>query len=130
MQNGHEIYVKLYFVRSLIIFDTVHFVDSLDVDIGVKKHKLVSLQSVNPRYGNGFVINERWKRNIYWYWKVSDRVSVLKLNTNQKVHQIEIGINIKSQVKKSYICKPLANSSTRVRFCRRKINKNQVHHTY
>ena len=49
---------------------------------------------------------------------------------NMNVHQIETGINIKSQVKKSYICKPLANSSTRVRFCRRKINKNQVHHTH
>ena len=87
MQNGHEIYVKLYFVRSLTIFDKVHFVDNLDVAIGVKKHKLVSLQSVNPHHGNGFVINERWKRNIYRYWKVSDRVSVFKLNTNQKEYE-------------------------------------------
>ena len=31
--------------------------DGLDVDIGFKKHKLVSLQLFSLHYGNGFVIN-------------------------------------------------------------------------
>ena len=39
--------------------------DGLNGDIEVKKHKLVSLLSVSPHYGNGFVINKRWKRNIH-----------------------------------------------------------------
>ena len=47
-------------------------VDGLDVDIGVKKHKVMYLQSASPHYGNGLVINKRWKRK-----KVFDTVSVL-----------------------------------------------------
>ena len=57
-------------------------------------------------------------------WKVSDRVSVFQLSTNQKEYECvsdENGINLKLQVKKSYICKPVATSNTRVKFCRKKI---------
>ena len=46
-------------------FQETKIKDGLDVDIRVKKHKLVCVQSVSLNYGNGFVINKRWKRNTH-----------------------------------------------------------------
>ena len=60
--------------------------DGLDVDIGVKRHKLVSLQSVSPHYGSGFVINKRWKRSIHRYWKVSEFRSYNSTPTRKNIN--------------------------------------------
>ena len=87
----------------------------LDVDIRVKKHKPLSLQPVSLHYGNGFVINKRWTRNIHRCWKVSNRVSALQLNTNKKEYECvsdENSINLKLQTKKSYTCILVATSNT------------------
>ena len=53
----------------------------IDYNIG-EKHSL-ALQTDCIYCGNGFVISAKWKENLhrYWqyYWKVSDRISVLHL---------------------------------------------------
>ena len=52
------------------------------IDVNVDKHKLITLPTDSPHYGNGFVVSEKWQGNIHRYWKVSDRISVLELDTN------------------------------------------------
>ena len=67
--------------------------DGLHADIEVKKHKVMSLQSASPHYGNGFVIRQKRK-------KLSDRVSVFQLNTNRKEYECISdgnGINLKQK---------------------------------
>ena len=48
-----------------------------------KGNRLITIQSNSPHYGNGFILNKRWKNSIHRYWKVSDRICVLQLKTKK-----------------------------------------------
>ena len=51
--------------------------------ISIRNHRLISLETLNVHYGNGFLVSSRWKTNIYKLWKVSHRIAVLQLKTKQ-----------------------------------------------
>ena len=50
-------------------------------DTFVENFRVVSLPSDSSHYGNGFAISEKWKNNVYKYWKINDRISALQLET-------------------------------------------------
>ena len=41
--------------------------------------KLITFESTVSRYGNGFVVAEKWKDKIQKYWRESDRLCVLQI---------------------------------------------------
>ena len=56
------------------------------LDKNLNNHRIICLPSDSRHYGNGFIVSPKWKNNIYSYWKVSDRISVIQLQTS-KVQQ-------------------------------------------
>ena len=52
-------------------------------NIDVEGNRLICLESTSPHYGNGFIVSKRWKQNIYKFWRVDDRISVLQLQTEK-----------------------------------------------
>ena len=42
---------------------------------------IITFETKNKHYGNGFIVSKTWKGSIYKYWKVSDRICVLQLTT-------------------------------------------------
>ncbi len=52
-----------------------------NTDVG--GNRLICLESNSPHYGNGFMVSKRWKNNIYKFWRVNDRISVLQLQTEK-----------------------------------------------
>ena len=95
-----------------------------DITIGEKQHKLIALPSDNRHYRNGFAVSNNWKNNIHRHWKVSDRISVLQLNTNSKQYECinTSGINLKIQPT-NYTCKFVKSSETKL-----KITTNKIKH--
>ena len=45
--------------------------------------RLICFKSENHHYGTGFIVSSKWKNNIYKHWKLSDRISVLQLQTQE-----------------------------------------------
>ena len=99
--------------------------DGRDITIGEKQHKLIALPSDNRHYGNGFAVSNNWKNNTHRHWKVSDRISVLQLNTDSKQYECinTSGINLKIQPTKNYTCKFVKSSETKL-----KITTNKIKH--
>ena len=50
------------------------------IDTNINRHRLISLQTDQRAYGNGFMIAPRIVDHIHRYWKVSDRISILQIN--------------------------------------------------
>ena len=71
------------------------------------------------------MVSNNWKNNIHRHWKVSDRISVLQLNTNSKQYECinTSGINLKIQPTKNYTCKFVKSSETKL-----KITTNKIKH--
>ena len=69
----------------------------------IKDHKIIAFESKQIEYGNGFVINKKWKDFIYKFWKVSDRVCVLQLRSKESTYEVkerrELGMTLKSSKK-------------------------------
>ena len=60
--------------------------DTNGLDKNLNNHRIICLSSDSRHYGNGFIVSPKWKNNIYSYWKVSDRISVIQLQIS-KVQQ-------------------------------------------
>ena len=88
----------------------------LNCNIGEKSHQLVSFKTECKHYGNGFVVNNKWKNNVHRCWRVSDRVSVLQLTTKNKTYECiqTDDINLKLQVKKCYKVKSHTNNKVTI----------------
>ena len=97
--------------------------DGRDITIGEEQHKLIALPSDNRHYGNGFAVSNNWKNNVHRHWKVSDRISVLQLNTNSKQYECinTSGINLNIQPTKNYTCKCVKSSETKLKITTIKI---------
>ena len=52
-------------------------------NIDIEGNRLICLESESPHYGNGFLVSRKWKNNIYRFWRVNDRISVLQLQTEK-----------------------------------------------
>ena len=48
----------------------------------IEGYRLLSLETNQKAYGNGFMISPKYSEHIHRYWKVSDRISVLQLALN------------------------------------------------
>ena len=46
---------------------------------GVDQDICKSSYAENQHYGLGFIVSEKWKKNILKYWKVSERIAVIQL---------------------------------------------------
>ena len=46
-------------------------------------NRLRTIPSNSQHYGNGFILNKKWKNSIHAYWKISDRLCVLQLKTDK-----------------------------------------------
>ena len=45
--------------------------------------EIITFDSKNKRYGNGFVVSKKWQESIHKYWRESDRICVLQLSRNR-----------------------------------------------
>ena len=75
------------------------------VDKNVGNYRMILLPSESEHYGNGFMIRKEMNQNIYRYWKVSDRICVLQITTNEeyKSHTTELKDSImKIKLQSSY----------------------------
>ena len=43
---------------------------------------IITFDSKNKHYGNGFVVPKKWQESIHKYWRESDRICVLQLSGN------------------------------------------------
>ena len=50
-------------------------------------NRLITIPSNGQHYGNGFILNKKWKNSIHVYWKISDRLCVLQLKTNKSTNK-------------------------------------------
>ena len=48
-------------------------------------NRLITIPSNSQHYGNGFILNKKWKNSVHAYWGISDRV----LCTTTKNRQIK-----------------------------------------
>ena len=67
---------------------------------------IITFDSKNKRFGNGFVVPKNWLESIHKYWRESDRICVLQLSRNPDT----------CADGPQYECKPTGN-------CRIKISK-------
>ena len=67
---------------------------------------IITFDSKNERFGNGFVVPKNWLESIHKYWRESDRICVLQLSCNPDT----------CADGPQYECKPTGN-------CRIKISK-------
>ena len=77
------------------------------LDTNVKNNRLLCLPSESVHYGiNGFFVSSKFVNHIHKYWKVSDRISVLQIQTKDPVyecHQIN-ETSLKISLVKKYTC--------------------------
>ena len=93
------------------------------VDYEVGNNRLILLNSKSQHYGNGFLISNKWKSNVYKYWKVSDRISILQLEINTKTEKKENPIKHYKTVaplktiigRNDFKCEQQANSETKLK---------------
>ncbi len=50
-------------------------------DSNIGNNRLILFKSDSQHYGNGFIINKKWKDNIHRTWHVSDIIAVIQLKT-------------------------------------------------
>ena len=67
----------------------------------VNGSRIITLPTDMKDYGNGFVIGRKWVDKIYRFWKVSDRICVLQVNTG-------------TEIKKEYEVKETSSDGMRV----------------
>ena len=48
----------------------------------VNGRMIITFDSKNKHYGNGFVVPKKWQESIHKYWRESDRICVLQLSGN------------------------------------------------
>ena len=70
---------------------------------------IITFDSKNKHYGNGFVVPKKWQEPIHKYWRESDRICVLQLSRNP-----DTGVD-----GLQYECKPTGK-------CRIKISKIEM----
>ena len=71
----------------------------------INENIIITFDSTNKHYGNGFVVSKKWQKYVYKYWRESDRICVLQL----------AGSPDTPEVKPQYECKLID--------CRIEINK-------
>ena len=65
--------------------------ETMDKDIN--GYRLMCTETNTRHYGNGFIVSPKWKHHIHRYWRVSDRVSVLQMKTEQsKMKKVADGL--------------------------------------
>ena len=53
-------------------------------DCNIGHNKLILFKSDSQHYGNGFIVNKKWKDNIHRTWRVSDRIAVIQFKTRDQ----------------------------------------------
>ncbi|XP_057294528.1 uncharacterized protein LOC130623039 [Hydractinia symbiolongicarpus] len=71
-----------------------------NIDRNINDCRLICMETKNPHYGTGFIISRKWKNNIYKYWKISDRISVLQLKTKESRYESEHQGEAKLKIRK------------------------------
>lgn len=47
---------------------------TININVDINEHKILTFESKQKEYGNGFIISKKWKDYfMYKFWKVSDR---------------------------------------------------------
>ena len=54
-----------------------------DIDTDINNNRLICFKSENHHYGTGFIVSNKWKNNIYRYWNLSDRISIIQLKCRE-----------------------------------------------
>jgi exonuclease III len=67
-----------------------------NTDTIVNGHRLITIQTNCQYYGNGFLISSKWKNSVHNYWKISDRIAVLQLRTDEATEEEHIQTHYKS----------------------------------
>ena len=70
-------------------------------DIDVNNHRIILMASECQHYGNGFIVSPKWKNNIYRYWRVSDRISILQLQMTDVIYECESTTDINLKITKT-----------------------------
>ena len=60
------------------------------LDITINSHRIICLLSDSRYYGNGFIVSSKWKSNIQSFYKASDRISVIRLQTNYSKYKSKL----------------------------------------
>ena len=60
------------------------------VDVNIRGQRLLCLKSDSRHYGSGFLLSKLWSDKIHRTWKVTDRICVLQLKTNEIYKNKEI----------------------------------------
>ena len=48
----------------------------------VNRGMIITFDSKNKHYGNGFAVPKKWQESIHKYWRESDRICVFQLSGN------------------------------------------------
>ena len=101
-------------VRDVNQYDTDVFAlqETKIENAGVQKvngSMIITSDSKNKHYGNGFVVPKKWQESIHKYWRESDRICVLQLSGNPDT----------CADRPQYECKPTGK-------CRIKISKTKM----
>jgi sorting nexin-29 len=68
----------------------------------VNGKEFLFLKSESQHYGNGFVLDKKWKQSLHAVWRVSDRIAVIQL-----------------AVKEKYRCEKITDTKVRIKKCER-----------
>ena len=60
--------------------------------------RLITFNTDQPAYGNGFVVGPKWKNSIQRFWKVSDRIAVIQFNMEPAKYKVEEVENLKMKL--------------------------------
>ena len=66
---------------DVVCLEETKFTDSTNKNIN--EYRLICTETKTKHYGNGYMVSPKWKHSIHKFWRVSDRVSVLQLQTEQ-----------------------------------------------
>ena len=60
-----------------------------DTDINLGRRRLIVHSTTDHNHGTGFIVAPKWANAVYKTWRVSNRLSVLQLELNQRDDRIQ-----------------------------------------
>ena len=91
MTNNHK---KYQLVKDMVRYNVdicclqeTKIQEGINVDIN--EHKILTFESKQKEYGNGFIISKKWKDYMYKFLKVSDRICVLQLRSKEPIYEMK-----------------------------------------
>ena len=98
------------------------------VDENVGNYRLISIQSNSEHYGNGFMISKEMSQNIYKYWKVSDRISVLQITTDEEYtsYTAKKIDDLKMKIQKQPIYKSITSEDNKLKIKLKKVKPKSI----